>query len=243
MKTLSGPGTNSISKALLLFYLLTAGHYCTSLFGRQVKDFIRSNRAAQHILGYVTMSVIISQLGHEVCTMKLLSYSFLAYSWFVLSTKLDIQISIIIYGVLLLGFLIEDRLAHKEQLLEKTQTLSEEELLKVKKTHTKIRAILVFIPLVLTLLGTYLYMNKKAHQYNNDFDMYTFLIKGPNPRNMKRGFNPRSSVVQLPQDLSDSFTFPPMSKFPDMPSMPSMPSPPCKNRMMNMLDRDIMRFI
>lgn len=171
---------NSIMKALMIFYLLIASNYCNELFGRQIKVFINENRYAQHILGFVTLFVIISFLCESVNISKILYYTIISYSWFILTTKLDIQMSMMVYSLILFGIIIEIKLLAKEKQMKNDASLSNEGKEIVRNKHKRLRTICVTSALVLTIIGSTMYLNKKMVQYNKKFSMFTFLVEGPN---------------------------------------------------------------
>lgn len=171
---------NSIMKALLIFYLLIASNYCNELFGRQIKTFISENRYAQHTLGLITMFVIITFMCESGNVSRILYYTLISYTWFILTTKLDIHMSMMVYSLILLGILTEIKLLAKEKQMKKDSSLSHEGKEIIRNQHKRIRTIFVTSAIVLTIIGSSMYLNKKIDQYDKSFNIVTFFVKGPN---------------------------------------------------------------
>ena len=64
----------SLSKAVLLFYLIIGNNYTSELFSGQLTDFIKENRYAQHLIGYLTMLVVVNSFAGVTDTKKSLIY-------------------------------------------------------------------------------------------------------------------------------------------------------------------------
>lgn len=173
----------SISRALLIFYVLIASNYTTDLFAKQFKKFLSGNRIAQHVIGYITMLIIIMNVAGIQDTKPALLYSFIAYVWFIFTTKLDLQWNMIIILLLLFGFLYENQLLKKEKTVANDKALTQEDIKKIEEKHNKYKTYIVISVMIITLVGTILYANKKWVQYDGEnqtgggkFDLLTFFL-------------------------------------------------------------------
>lgn len=173
----SATNTNtSIAKALLIFYVLMASQQ-NNLLGKQMKELINDSRIAQHIIAFIMMIVVINMIGGVQETDKLLFYSAIAYVWFVLSTKLDIQWNLILILLLFVWFLYQNRNDNKRLIMDRDINITNE----IKKAfdikdinwNTYVVSGLVTV----TLIGLYLYSNKKGVQYGGGkYDPIKFLL-------------------------------------------------------------------
>ena len=166
----------SLSRALLVFYVLIASQYTNGLMGKQLKTFFEENRIAQHIIGFIMMLVLIMQIGGVMEIDRALIYSIIGYVWFILTTKLDIQWNLIIIFMLLVGYLYESRMINKEDELKNDKVLTTEEKTNVITNNSNIKTYMVIGILIVTLLGTFLYSQKKQIQYGGSYNMLTFLF-------------------------------------------------------------------
>jgi hypothetical protein len=172
----------SLSKALMIFYVLVASNYTGSLLSKQLKESIENNRYAQHIIGFIMMLVIITMVGGVSDIDKTIIYSVLAYVWFIMTTKIDLHWNIIIILLMLCGYLYENKIKQKEKLLENDSSMSNGEKNKIKIKHTERKTYIVLGIVGVTAIGMYMYLTKKQNQYGvqsgggAEFDPIVFLL-------------------------------------------------------------------
>lgn len=166
--------------ALLLFYLLIANNHLQNLYSGQLNDYIQQNRWIQHLIGYIMMLVIIIIIAGVKNVIIAALYAIIAYGWFILTTKLSIGWNIVIFGLLLIGFLYETILTDKEDKLKSDDNLTIQEVKKIKQKNNNSKKIILLTVLAVTIIGTIIYTNKKLDQYGGNFDADKFLF---NPRN------------------------------------------------------------
>jgi len=167
--------TVSLSKALILFYLLILNNYTTNLIGGQFREFISENRTAQHVISCLTLLVVLN-ITVEPNLINSIGYALGLYMWFILTTKLDLKWNLAIVGLLLLGYINESLLKQEEDRIDDDENVPEEIGYFMKKRHNKIRNIVAFGIVLSTLVGTYQYYNKKTVQYGGNFDAIKFLM-------------------------------------------------------------------
>lgn len=168
----------SLAKALLVFYVLI-GSCCTKdLYSGQFKDFLKGSRSAQHMMGFLAMLVLITTVGGINDPYHSLSYTTIAYFWFILTTKLDIHWNLAIVALLVIGFFHENKMVEKEVQSEDDPVLEEEDLLRIKDKHNDNKMMIVILILLITFVGTVFYWNKKKTQYGHEFDPKKFIFEG-----------------------------------------------------------------
>lgn len=168
----------SLSKAILLFYLIIAINFTRNLYSGQMIDYFSNNRFVQHLIGFIAMLVIIMEVGNVKDIYLALIYSFLAYIWFILTTKLDIQWNLAIIGLLLFGFLYNNQMEEKEQKAIKDKSLNKKALKEIKQKNLQTRSYILLGIIILTLIGLISYIIKKKNQYGGNFDTVKFLFEG-----------------------------------------------------------------
>ncbi len=167
----------SLSKALLLFYLIVASNFTQSLYSGQLQDLL-SNRFAQHVIGFITMLVIIINFAGVTDPNAALLYSGLGYVWFLMTTKLDIQWNLAILALLTIGFLFESKMLTKEIDSDDDQALEEEDKELIQKRHNKTKTLIVGSIMAVTALGMLQYWSKKKQQYGPEFNAEKFVFAG-----------------------------------------------------------------
>ena len=96
----------SLISVLLIFYVIIINCFTHDLIAKQVKILIDTNRNAQHIISILLLFTIIMLLLKTNIGVSVL-YTLIGYIIYILTTKMDIQINIIIFTTLLLGFIYE----------------------------------------------------------------------------------------------------------------------------------------
>lgn len=164
-----GKSSISLSKVVLLFYLLIANNYTNKLMSGQLNDFLDKNRYAQHLIGFITMLVLINLVGGVTDFQMAIMYSLIAYLWFIFTTKLDLSWNLLIIGVMVLALLYENTMVDKEVKSEDDQALEEDDKKKIRNRHNRMKTLVVIAIITITIIGTALYFNKKTGSVRGKF--------------------------------------------------------------------------
>lgn len=173
-----GKSNISLSKAILIFYLIIASNFTKDLYSGQLYDFLKTNRYAKHSIGFVTMYVIMTHFAGITDSKKALLYSTFGYLWFVFTTKLDLKWNLIIIGLMIFGAIYESNLIDKEIKSEDDEALEEKDKKKIKAENDNIKMVIAITILVITVIGTISYFNKKTVQYGGNFDTEKYIFGG-----------------------------------------------------------------
>lgn len=168
----------SLTKAILLFYLVLSSGFLSNLMSGQLQEYLRYNRCAKHFLGFFTLLVIIVDIAGVRNFNHALLYSLIGYSWFVLTTKLELKWSLLIISLLVVGYFYENKLKSKEMMAAGDQALEARDKARIKRKHYRMRTIILITILIVTLIGTIEYLMKKRRQYGTDFSVYRFIFVG-----------------------------------------------------------------
>lgn len=165
----------SIISALLLFYLVVANGLNQDLLAKQLKTWISADRIVQHVIACILLFVIVLILTKMSLEVSLI-YSLIGYGLFILSTKLDLQFNIIVFVILMLGFLYERFLTLKEEQIKQDPILNQEDKENIISKFANNQFMLVIGTILVTITGTYAYLHRKQIQYGGGFDYSTFLL-------------------------------------------------------------------
>jgi predicted negative regulator of RcsB-dependent stress response len=156
--------------------MLALSTVAPNLMSKQMREFINTNRIAQHIVGFTTVLILIDWKFKQIDFINSIIYALIIYSLFVLSTKMDIHFSILF--LILLGFLYyNDRQTDKKIMsLEFDKILDKDERDKIVKVFTSNKIFLIVLGLIGLTIGTGLYWRKKDGQYGGNFSWNKFLI-------------------------------------------------------------------
>jgi hypothetical protein len=165
----------SIISALSIFYLIAANCFQHDLLAKQLKTWIVENRHMQHIIACIMLFVIVLLLT-KMSIEKSILYSVFGYMLFILTTKLDIQFNVIVFALMFLGFLYENNISRKEEQLEKDPTITQEVRQNLITKYMSNQFLVVIGTVILTSVGTYLYLNRKLIQFGGKFSYTQFLL-------------------------------------------------------------------
>ena len=94
-------------KVLMLFYLLIMANFITSKLNKHLIEHINNNKITQHLLGIITILVILCLIYNDMNVYDMIIYTFVIYFVFVLSTKLNQNVLYVSLTLLLLFFIKE----------------------------------------------------------------------------------------------------------------------------------------
>jgi uncharacterized membrane protein len=77
---------------------------------------------------------------------------------------------------MVLFLLYENRMLDKEVRSESDQALEEEDKERIKNKHNRLKALVVIAILIVTVIGTSFYFQRKSVQYGGSFDGLTYVF-------------------------------------------------------------------
>ena len=164
----------SLNKVLFIFYLLMMTT-SNKLISKQMRDYINDNRYIQHILGFLTLIVLITLIG-GIEIRSAIIYALIGYVWFIFSTKLDIHWNIIIIILLFVGYIFENNINLQEQNIKTDNNLTNELKEQLIKDNITKKTLLFGSVILVTIFGTLLYSKKKHVQYGGGYDIFTYML-------------------------------------------------------------------
>ena len=161
---------------MLLFYIIIANNMTKNLISHQLTTYIEESRYVQHIIGFIIMLALIMIVGGINKIENGIAYALIGYTWFIFSTKLDVQWSIMIMLLLVFGFIYESKLEEKENNVLNDISLNDNEKEKIINNYNNHKMYVIGAIIALTVIGSTLYVNKKGVQYGGAFDTMTFIF-------------------------------------------------------------------
>ena len=165
----------SIMRVLFLFYLFTAHGYCQNLMGKPLQRYIKDNRIIQHLIGFLVIFTLIT-FDSTISIRDAIIYAAIGYMWFIFSTKLDGHWNIILLTLLFAGFVLDSHLRNKEKEIRTDPNVSDEQIIEITRTNNSYRMYLASTAILVTIMGTILYSNRKSEQYGGSYDAFTYLF-------------------------------------------------------------------
>ena len=167
---------SSFMKPLLFFYIAIGLTLIGDLYSGQMVDFVKKNRHAKHIIGFSIITLLTMDIAKIREPFTLIFYSSLLYFIFLMTTKMDLHWSAAIIVLLVIGYIYEHDSLLKESDVATDKTLNSEEINGISKYHDKMKTVIIVSIVLLTIIGTVTYFNKKKGQYGGGFDIDKFLF-------------------------------------------------------------------
>lgn len=167
----------SITKILLLFYILTTNSLLQPLLSKQWKKMVENDRIIQHIIGLTTIITITILINEgTIDYYSIITYSAIAYIWFIFSTKMDVHFNIIIICGLLGCYLYENNIKLEENKIKDDVILDEnKKIILMKKQYENHKYLMGFI-MIMIVIGMFMYSQKKEGQYGGGYSLSHFLL-------------------------------------------------------------------
>ena len=167
----------SIIKIISIYYLLLLNPLSTDLLSKSLKNFVEDNRMIQHIISVLTIFVLINLCyGTSIDKSNKLLFTVICYIFFIFTTKIELQINIMIILSLMGLYFFETIIDEKNDVTNSDDTLSEDEKNKIKKYRQNIKYIFYSLITVSVFLGIYFYATKKTGQYGGGFSFLRFFL-------------------------------------------------------------------
>ena len=170
--------TKSISlvSLLLLFYVLITLGDAENLISKQTKELIRANRYIQHVLGFMTMFVLITLVVDDIDTKSAVGYAILGYMFFIFTTRLDAHWNIIILVIMFISYGIEHSFKVRAKEIDIDNNISQNNKTKLYNESMQYKNMFVGTVLIITILGTLCYSHKKVEQYGGGYDAMIYIF-------------------------------------------------------------------
>jgi hypothetical protein len=168
--------SSSFIRPLLYFYIAIGLTLTGDLYSGQLMEFIKNNRYAKHFIGFSVIAILTLDMAKIKEPMTLIFYASLLYFMFLMTTKMDLHWSIAIIILLIVGYIYENSTLLKEKHSSNDKTLKNEDLKRMNKYHDKIKTIIILSIILITIIGTVSYLNKKKGQYGGNFDIDKFVF-------------------------------------------------------------------
>jgi len=166
----------SLIKVLLVFYLIIASNFTGGLMGKQMREYMEKNRFIQHIVGFITMIVVVTLIGGIVDTHKAVVYALIGYTWFIFTTKLDIHWNLIILTLLFVGYMYENSKKLSEVHVVDDKNLPNDVKEQIIQQDTNYNTYFACVIILITVIGTLLYSDKKYQQYGSGYDPVKYVF-------------------------------------------------------------------
>jgi hypothetical protein len=167
----------SLAKIMLIFYILASSSALFPLLSKQLKESVENNRFVRHIIGFTTILALVLLVSNgKFSTLRIMIYTGIAYLWFILSTKIDLQWNVMIIVSLLAFLLYQNDILNTTEHIDNNVNLSSEEKNNIIKTNKNNYVYITGVIILATIAGTLLYTEKKEQQYGGGYSLFNFLL-------------------------------------------------------------------
>lgn len=103
--------TNAPFNAFFLIYLLISCNFLAELFGLRLQELLRENIIFKHIVGFLTLTflIVFAQPYYQRSGryLEAFIYSIVLYTWFILTTKTHIYVTLLIIFLFMLLYILQ----------------------------------------------------------------------------------------------------------------------------------------
>ena len=175
--------SNAPYNTLFIIYLLISCNFLASLFSCNLQELLTNNMYAKHIFCFLTMLFCIvyvdSTIVKESKYIEGFLYAIIFYIWFVLTTKNNIYITLIILLLLLIVYILQIHRNSIYNKIENNKIELEEELIELNKNINNVKLsqyIIIGIALLITIIGFILYYKEKKEEYGEGWSTLKFIF-------------------------------------------------------------------
>ena len=163
-------------KFILVLYLIQLSSLTSNTLGKQLKEYVETNRISQHIINLMFLFVLISLVDKNMGILNIAINAITIYLIYLLSTKLDLQYNIILLLLILIYYLYQRENESKNNRIINDGDLDNETkkfltLLDHNKQNIFGCALIIFL-----FYFTHVYFKRKNIQYGNGFNYSRFLL-------------------------------------------------------------------
>ncbi len=158
--------------SIFIFVLLISCSFLVQLFPCRLQYELNENIYLKHLFALFTMFFFVILLAPLEDKRFIVLKSVAMYILFVLITKVEYKIFILIIVLLFISYIV---VLQKELQKKKNETLEEQER-RETKMYDQINLVVYFIVVILILIGVAIFMGEKKMEYKNKFNYITFFF-------------------------------------------------------------------
>jgi len=161
---------------VFILVLIISANFLAQLFPCRVQEALNNNMLLKHFFGYLTLIffVTLSSPLKDKKIEKIIIQSFFLYFMFLLYSKTDLKIFILVFILLFIIYC----LVLKKNEYEADSVNLENNKEKIENIITIIN-ILTYISIILIIIGILSYLGQKKYEYKNDFSYIKFFFGKP----------------------------------------------------------------
>ena len=163
-------------KFLLVLYLVQLSSLTSNTLGKQLKEYVESNRISQHIINLLFLFVLISIADKTKSIQNIAINAVSIYLFYLLSTKLDLQYNIILLSLILIYYLYQRYNDSKINRINNDNYLDIETKKMLTLVDNNKNNIFGCSLIIFLFYFTHVYFKRKNIQYGNGFNYSKFLL-------------------------------------------------------------------
>ena len=160
----------------MALYLVQLTSLTNNTLGKQLKEYVYSNRIIQHIINVIFLIVLISMLDDQRSLTNITISSFVIYIIYIFSTKLDLQYNLLILTFALFYYFYQREVNRQIQRINNDNEIDSN--LKNMLISMDENKEMIFGTGLLLILAyfVYTYVSRKSVQYGGGFSYTKFLM-------------------------------------------------------------------
>ena len=160
----------------MALYLVQLTSLTNNTLGKQLKEYVYSNRIIQHIINVIFLIVLISMLDDKRSLTNITISSFIIYIIYIFSTELDLQYNLLILAFALFYYFYQREVNRQIQRINNDNEIDSN--LKNMLISMDENKEMIFGTGLLLILAyfVYTYVSRKSVQYGGGFSYTKFLM-------------------------------------------------------------------
>ena len=165
----------SIVKLVMILYLFVFANVISTKVNTKIIDRIEKNTMVKHIVGLITVGVLLSLVYNSIPLKDLILYSVIIYVVFLLSTKISKNYVLLGLLVLVGVYFLSSETENRINGIKNDQSLHITDKTKLIKHLEKKNNKITYFYIFAVVIGSLMYDEKKYTQMGGSYDLMKFL--------------------------------------------------------------------
>jgi len=162
---------NTDMKTLLTLYLIISANFLAQTFGCKTQHVLIHNMYVKHIVGFFTLLYFVNSINtdktmDEFLYFKTFFKTFLLYILFILTTRMNNKIFVLLMGLLMINFILS----------QYANSLDTKHFAAKLQIYDTIGKVISKLAIVFLVIGVLIYLKEKKIEYKGKFSYLTFLV-------------------------------------------------------------------
>lgn len=169
-------GSSNVSK-LAIFIFIIAGNYAGDTLSCNLRNIIRDNMIAKHILGIFIVLIFIGISHEDIDILNKILLSIFLYVWYIFIMRSPTPITLIVIAIIIILYIMQEAIQDLQKKISNnsSEVDSKETQLKIN-LYSQIRNGMFLISVFLSTIGIIVYYNRNKNLFKKEFSTLKFFV-------------------------------------------------------------------